>query len=277
MKLKIFSSGSAGNATLIRIKDKKILVDVGISKKDLEYNLALEGLVINDIDFLFITHEHIDHIRSFQAMLKSEKLTIIMSKGTFAYISKCYQNKPMAMKGIAEKLRCNKMILVEKLENDFVYPKLNFECFDVQILPLFHDAIEPIGFIFYEDLKKLTYITDTGYVHTSLNELIKDSDAFILESNHDPELLMASDRPFLLKRRILGNDGHLSNEDSMVILAQCMGKNTKYVFHAHVSQECNLSIVIENTRNDVFKKYNIDSSHVEFKILGLSPTEVYEI
>lgn len=277
MKLKIFSSGSAGNASLLEINNSKILIDAGISKKDLETNLFSMNLEINDIDYLFITHEHIDHIRSFQSMLKSNRIKIIMSKGTFAYISKSCESKPLALKGITELLRTNRLILVEKNIDNIYYPMLNFDDFKVQILPLYHDAIEPIGFVFYEDDKKCTYITDTGYVHETLFDVIRNSNIFVLESNHDPELLMASSRPYPLKLRIIGDHGHMSNEESMVVLAECMGPNTKYVLHAHVSQECNLNIIIEGKRKEVFSKYNIDSQNIEFNILGLSPSKVYEV
>ena len=158
-----------------------------------------------------------------------------------------------------------------------MYPTIDFNSLKVTILPLFHDAAEPIGFLFEEDNKKLCYITDTGYVHSDLMPLINNCEAYVLESNHDPELLMASDRPYYTKLRIIGDHGHISNEDSMYLLSRSIGDKTNLVMHAHVSQECNLSFLIENKRKEVFKQYNVKDENIDFVILGLAPTKEYLI
>ena len=134
-------------------------------------------------------------------------------------------------------------------------------------MPMFHDAYETIGFVFTAELKRFVYITDTGYVHNNLYNVISNADAYLLEANHDPEILLASDRPYNLKMRILSDYGHMSNLDSMLTLVNVMGSNTKLVLHAHVSQECNLSQIIELERQKVFKEYDINTDNIEFAIL----------
>jgi phosphoribosyl 1,2-cyclic phosphodiesterase len=120
-------------------------------------------------------------------------------------------------------------------------------------------------------------MTDTGYVHVQLKEYMENCECYVLESNHDPDMLMASSRPYQLKLRILSDHGHLSNEDSMVALANLMGEKTKLVMHAHVSEECNLSPIIEMTRKKIFDSYNINRDDITYVILSRRPSGEYNI
>ena len=99
----------------------------------------------------------------------------------------------------------------------------------------------------------------------------------MLESNHDPEILLSSDRPYNLKMRILSDHGHLSNLDSMLTLAKTIGENPKLIMHAHISQECNLTQIIELERDKVFKEYEIDTKDIDFVILRPFRSKEYEI
>lgn len=278
MKLCVFSSGSKGNSSLIQTEEFNILVDCGISKKDLVTNLELSNLTLNDIDYLFITHEHIDHIRSFNVMLKT-KCVIYISKGSLSYIYDYYNNKGQFkdLELLNNKLNNKEIITFNRINNSLFYEPININNINVDIIPLSHDCNEPTGFLFTEKSKKLCYITDTGIVHSDFFDLINNCDCYLLESNHDPEVLMASDRPYYLKLRILGDNGHLSNEDSMYILTRVIGKNTKLILHAHVSEECNLSHIIELTRKRVFKDYKIDESNFNFYILEARRSKEFEI
>ncbi|MCI5582605.1 MAG: MBL fold metallo-hydrolase [Anaeroplasma sp.] len=279
MKINVFSSGSAGNSTLIEIADKKILVDAGISKKMIEENLNKKGLSINDISMLFITHEHEDHIRSLQALIKYDNITIFLTKGTYDYIFNSYKVKNAnLLKKLEERLTQGTIKILSKIgDNSIFYKSFEIDNLKIDVLPTFHDASESVGFIFHENDKKIVYITDTGYVHQSLYELISNADAYILESNHDPEILMHSNRPYNLKIRILSNHGHLSNEDSMVTLAHVMGNKTKLVMHAHISQECNLGQIVEMTRKKVLDEYAIDTEGIDFVVLNPYPSKEYEV
>lgn len=278
MKLMVFSSGSSGNCTLIMTDKMNILVDVGITKKAIDENLAKVGLSLRDISYVFITHEHTDHIKALPQLLKLERLRFVTSAGTLNAISHIYSGaNGKELENLDKKVANDGFIILNRIEDTIMYPDLSFESLDVKVLPCFHDAAEPIGFVFCENGKRICYITDTGYVHRDLYDLITNCDAYILESNHDPELLMASSRPYYTKLRIVGDHGHLSNEDSMCILASVIGDNTKLIMHAHISQECNLSIIIEGVRRDVFKTYGIDRPDIEYVILGLVATKVYEI
>lgn len=128
------------------------------------------------------------------------------------------------------------------------YPDISLDSTDIQVLPTFHDAQESVGYKIRSQGRDLVYLTDTGYIHHALYPMIANADCYVIECNHDPNILMCSSRPYALKMRILSDHGHLSNEDAMVTLAHIMGIHTKLIFYAHISQECNLVEIIEMTR-----------------------------
>lgn len=278
MKITVFSSGSSGNSTLLECEKNNILVDAGISKKSLEENLAKNNLTLDDINVLLITHEHGDHIKGLSTLLKYENMKIYLTKGTADYILKAYEKKyPKAYDLFKCRLENGSAILINRLENSILYEDILLDNLKINVLPTFHDAAESIGFVFNESLKKLVYITDTGYVHQGLYNLISNADAYMLECNHDPAILMHSARPYETKIRILSDHGHLSNEDSIVTLAHIMGVNTRLVIHAHISQECNLTQIIEMTRTKVLYDFGIDTNGIDFVISGPFRSKEYLI
>lgn len=278
MKITVFSSGSSGNCSLLQTEHLNILIDVGITKKNIEQNLIEYSLTLNNIDAIFITHEHIDHIKAFNSLLKYENAKIYMTYGTYKFI---LDNNEVKNAKLFELMRKRKddgsIIILNRLSNTIFYESVSLFNLKVDVLPTFHDASESVGFVFEEGQKKLVYITDTGYVHQSLYDRISNADAYVLESNHDPSILMHSSRPYALKLRIISNHGHLSNEDSMVTLAHIIGPKTKLVMHAHISQECNLTNIIELTRKKVLDDYGIDYSQIEFVFTSVNPSKEYEI
>ena len=277
MKITVLSSGSSGNSTLIRTENFNILVDLGVTKKTIVDALSEYSLSLNDINYIFITHEHVDHIKSLCQIAKNAKSKIFISVGTFDAIMGFKTLKDTERELLRKKVYDGDIIFYERIEGSIFYKSLDLGLLKVDVLPLFHDANEPVGFIFNYNGKKFTYITDTGYVHEKLEPLILNSDCYMLEANHDPSALMYSNRPYNLKIRILSDHGHLSNEDSMLILTKVMGEKTKLVLHAHVSKECNNSAIIELTRKNVFESYGMDVSNTRFVILKDSKSEEFSI
>lgn len=278
VKISVFSSGSSGNCTLVQTNNLNILVDAGISKKAIEENLLEHSLTLNDIQMLLITHEHTDHIKAFNSVLKCDNIVIYLTAGTFNYILEDNKKKNLKLYELMkDRLSKNTIIILNRLENSILYKDVLKLDLVINVLPTFHDASESVGFVIADSDSKLVYITDTGYVHQGLYEYISNADAYILESNHDPSILMHSNRPYHLKMRILSNHGHLSNEDSMVTLAHVIGNKTKLVMHAHISQECNLTQIVEMTRIKVLDEYGIDTSNVKFVITSPFPSEEFEI
>lgn len=145
-------------------------------------------------------------------------------------------------------------------------------------IPTSHDVIDPVGFIINSDGKKAVYITDTGYIPDSMFERISNADMYVMETNHDPELLMHCEkRPYPTRIRILGDKGHLSNEDGLDILAHVIGDATKHVFYAHISEDCNLWNLIDRASKKIFKSYEMDVSKINFIYTSQKATEYVEV
>lgn len=275
MRVKVLASGSTGNCTYIETNDHKILIDVGISKKMIDFELSNIGVSFSEIDTLLITHEHDDHIKSLGAVLRKSRITCYMTGGTYNAIVRG-KNQSLASL-LLEKKDAGSIILLNRMENSMHYPDISLDSTDIIVLPTFHDAVESVGYKISSDGKSVVYITDTGYVHNALFEVISNAWCYILECNHDPHILMCSERPYSLKMRILSDHGHLSNEDAFVVLAHVMGIDTRLVFYAHISLECNLIEIVEMTRKKVLGDYGIDTSNVEFVPTSPIATKVFSI
>lgn len=277
MKIRVYSSGSKGNCTLISINGTNLLVDVGICKKSIVENLAKDNLSLSDVSAIFLTHEHVDHTCAIPQLLKEDGIVIFTTFGTMSALREYYviKGKEKIVNLIDSKVANGTIVYINRMENSYLYQSVYINGLSVDVLPTFHDAKEPIGFVFYEENKKLVYITDTGYVHKDLYPIISNADCYILESNHDPEILMHSDRPYHLKIRIISDHGHMSNIDSMITLANVIGVNTKLIMHAHISEECNLSQIVELTRKKVFDEYGLYYDNIEFVILEPRCTKEY--
>lgn len=275
MRIEVLASGSTGNCTYIEASNHKILIDVGISKRAIDGELIKRGISFMDIDTLLITHEHEDHIRSLSAVLRKSNLTCYMTSGTRQGILNG-SNEPLKAL-LEQKIKEGSIILLNRLEKSILYQDIFLDDLLIQVLPTFHDALEPVGYKIVAEEKSIVYITDTGYIHQTLFPIISDADCYVLECNHDPYILMSSDRTYSLKMRILSDHGHLSNEDAFVTLAHIMGEHTHLVFCAHISQECNLFEIIELTRKKVMTELGMDTTNINFVMTSPMPTEVFEL
>ncbi|NBK96769.1 MAG: MBL fold metallo-hydrolase [Erysipelotrichia bacterium] len=208
MKFALLASGSKGNCCLIKDENSNILIDCGATKTYLKQ--CFEQLQYDYLksDALFITHTHSDHI----AQLKMFDTITTYSRST---------------------LKTNHFNQLT------TFDEVRVNSLHVKELPLSHDSENASGFIVQNEDKKLVYITDTGYLKEDYLAMIQNADYYILESNHDVEMLMSTKRPMYIKQRILGDKGHLCNEDSAAILANVIGDKTKEIVLAHISEEGN--------------------------------------
>ena len=219
-----FASGSSGNCYMIKSESTIILVDVGIAGKHILSGLSRHGFKAKDIDGILVTHEHVDHVRSIRMLgKKSENANIYSSGGTFEQI--------------ADRISEERTVIVSADEN--------FTIGDMEILPfdLSHDAAEPLGYSVKCDGRQITIITDTGCVSDEMLEKMVESDLLVLEANNEVNILRMGSYPFSLKQRILGNEGHLSNETAANalchVLKELKGRKVPKVMLAHLSRENN--------------------------------------
>lgn len=218
MKYFVLASGSKGNSTLLDFGSCRILIDCGISKKALGLRLDAYGYQVSDIDYIFLTHDHSDHNKS-----------IKLFPGSMIYTAQG------CMDGLAP--------------SHYLIPYDLYEFKDVCVVPLktSHDATNSMGFLFLYHDEKLVFMTDTGYVSHKNATYMVDADYYIIESNHDIDLLMRSRRPMFLKNRILSDHGHLSNVDSAKLMHKLIGDHTKEIVLAHLSDECNTEDIARET------------------------------
>lgn len=273
MKIFVIASGSSGNSCYIESQEHKILIDVGISYRRIGDALLEKGHNINDVDLVFLTHEHIDHVAGLAVFLKKSNATLYITRGCFEALAR---GSNYAMRE-ALRMHCDKSLvkIIERKSRTSTYGEILLGSTIVQPVPTFHDAAEPVGYVVKDGLQKVTLITDTGYIHNANFTYINNSDCYVLECNHDPEILMNSNRPYSLKMRILSDHGHLSNEDALYGLSMAMGERTKIVFYAHISEECNLTEIIDLTRKRVFNDVGISTEGVNFVFTSRTPTEEY--
>ena len=237
MKVTVLASGSKGNATWIEFGENHYLIDCGISYKQIKLRLASQGKNLDHLKGVFITHEHRDHVSGLRVLLNQHHVPVFLSEGTFKGFDKRYMGE------------------IERWDVRFLREETMISFDNFKLLPFntYHDAIEPMGFKFIENERSFVYMTDTGYFPLRKYDLIRNCDGYLIESNYESELLLESSRPWMLKRRILDDQGHLSNEDSANLMLDVIGKNTKVIILAHLSEECNASHVALDTYEICFQ------------------------
>ena len=235
MRIINIGSGSKGNATLIEYQNHAIIIDCGLSIKRLSYCIDKYGLKNITIDGILITHEHGDHIRYLYQYLKKFK--------TYYYISKnSYDHIPYY---IERQLIDNRTCFIDA---NGKYTLGNFVFVPIE---LSHDTSNIFGFIIKAGNKSIAVITDTGILYEQYFKLLRAMDVLIIESNHDVEMLLESDRDYTLKKRILSEHGHLSNDQCAEILRKIISDKTKTIMLAHLSEECNLPELAYDTASQV--------------------------
>lgn len=187
-----FASGSTGNCYLVRSDDTALLVDCGISGKRIVEALGGRGLDPRDISGVLITHEHTDHTQSIRVVSKkADNAGFYATRGT--------------IKALSDRVPLERFTPIRRTD------AFTIGDIDVRSFGLFHDASEPVGYSFTAGGRTLSIVTDTGIVTDGIYDAIKDSDALVLEANHEVNILRAGPYPYELQQRILSDFGHLSN------------------------------------------------------------------
>jgi phosphoribosyl 1,2-cyclic phosphodiesterase len=262
MKITVLASGSGGNVTYLQVNDTKILIDCGLSYRQITNRLQQRDLTTENLDGVLITHEHGDHIKGLDVTLRKHETACYLTEDTH--------------KGMYYKASQN--IHPSKLR--YITPYEEFKINEISILPISvsHDSSDAVGFIIKAEDKKVVYITDIGYLPKTDHELLLNADMYIFESNYDVTMLFTSKRPFFLKQRIDSVKGHMSNNDSAYNLAQLVGDKTKHIILAHRSKECNTNETVIETYNEVFKEYGLDINNYKLLVAHQDiPSELFEI
>ena len=233
MTVSVLSSGSKGNTTFIQTNNTKILIDAGNTSKYILEKLNEINVDPTTIDAILITHTHIDHVKGLPVLLKK--------------INPCVYITQKMLKEL------------EYLENYSIIntDKIKIKDLDIDVIKTSHDTEDSVGYIVNNDDKSIVYITDTGYINQKYFNILSNRNVYIMESNHDIEMLNNSKYPFALRQRILSDKGHLSNYDSAKYISKFIGSKTKYVLLAHLSEENNTEELALESLDKRLKKEKI--------------------
>ena len=232
MRLCSIASGSSGNCIYAGTESTHVLVDAGISGKRVEAGLHSIGLTGHDIDGILVTHEHSDHISGLGVLCRRYHIPVYATPGTIGAIRSC-----SSIGKIPEELFCE------------VWADESFTIKDLTVNPMqiSHDAAQPVAYRLSYGTKRAAVCTDLGTYNDYTVECLKGMDVLFLEANHDVNMLQVGSYPYYLKQRILGNRGHLSNENSGRLLSRVLHDDLKAVFLGHLSQENNYEALAYET------------------------------
>lgn len=219
----VLASGSTGNAIYVETEDQRFLVDAGLSGKQMDALFKQIGRDMKNLSGLLVTHEHSDHIKGIGIVARKYKLPIYANEKTWK-----------AMDGLI-----GEVPLDQKFTFDMETVK-SFGSLDIETFGVSHDAAEPMFYVFHHEGKKFVLITDTGYVSDRMKGIISNADVYVFESNHDVQMLRMGRYPWNIKRRILGDYGHVSNEDAAIAMSEVIGDKTKQIYLAHLSADNNM-------------------------------------
>lgn len=256
-KYSILASGSTGNSFYLETAQKRILVDAGLTGKKITSLLAEIDRKPEDLDAILVTHEHSDHIKGVGVLARKYNLDVYANENTW---------KIMDERNMIGKLDVAQKHVFERGKT------LTFGDVDIESFGVSHDAIDPQFYRFMKDDKSFVMLTDTGYVSDRMAGLIENADGYLIESNHDIEILRSGAYPWSLKQRILSDKGHLSNEDGAQTMIRTIGNRTKKIYLGHLSKENNIKELAHMTMENNLAKADFGVG-TEMKVFDTSPDE----
>lgn len=233
MRVCLLASGSKGNAIYIETRESRVLVDAGLSAREIETRLASLGVSATELHGVLLTHEHSDHSRGLGPLVRRYRLPL------FAH--------PQTLKALP---RLGKVEDVREFDSG---SRLHFRDLEIEAFSVTHDASAPVGFTFTGAEGQVGIATDLGIATRLVKDSLQKSRVLILESNHDEEMLRDGPYPWPLKQRVRSNHGHLSNAASADLLDALLWEGLEAVFLAHLSEVNNLPALAEASAQKVLK------------------------
>lgn len=223
MRFSVLASGSSGNSIYVENDEHAFLIDAGLSGRKMEELFASVDRNMKKLSGILVTHEHSDHIKGLGILARKYNVPIYANEKTW-----------LAMDPLVGKIP-----LEQRFHFDMETVK-TFGSIDIQSFAVSHDAADPMFYVFHENGRKLVLITDTGYVSDRMKGHIHGADSFVFESNHDVGMLQMCRYPWSVKRRILSDVGHVSNEDAAVAMSEVVEQKPTRMYLSHLSKDNNM-------------------------------------
>ena len=242
-------SGSSGNSLFVETENTRLLIDAGVSSKKIEN--ALDGLNVDpsSIDGILITHEHSDHVQGLGLLSKKFNIPVFVN-------SKTLDNMP----------KQKDKLIQENIKNFEVGDHFNIKDLKITSFSIPHDAVNPCGFNISNGYKTISIATDIGHMTSDILKKLEESEFVMLESNYDPEVLKCSSYPYLLKTRIAGPNGHLSNEAAGKTISHLLKCNLKQATLGHLSKESNFPELAYKTVVNELIANNFDENSLSLSV-----------
>ncbi len=248
LEMCILASGSSGNSIYVASEKTRILIDAGLSAKQVALRLEQIGVVPESISGICVSHEHGDHINGLRVLQKRHGIPVYANAGTLNGILRQPKADEIAVK-------------VFQTGSPFEIGDIAIEPFSVP-----HDAYEPVGFRLQCSETAVGIVTDLGMATALVREKLRGCQAIIVESNHDEDLLLEAPRPWPLKQRIRSRQGHLSNSDAARLIAECATDALEHVFLSHLSSDCNTP---DTALRTVASQLRLDGlGHISLEVSG---------
>lgn len=262
INMSVLASGSTGNAIYVESEKGSLLVDAGLTGKKIEGLFDQIDRKVENLNGILVTHEHIDHIKGLGVLARKYKLPVYANEKTWERIEHADKNIPSDQKFLFNP-----------------YETKTIAGMDIESFGVSHDAVDPQFYIFNNNYKKLTVITDTGYVSDRMKGMIHGSDCYVFESNHDVDMLRMGRYPWKTKQRILSDMGHVSNEDAAYAMRDVITGSTKRIYLSHLSQDNNMKEIANMSVKQILNAHDIDTDN-EVMICDTDKavaTPIYEI
>jgi len=254
LRFTVLASGSTGNAMVVSAGETMVLVDAGLSTRKIEALMLEQGISARELKAIYVTHEHSDHIKGLGSIARKYNLPIYANEKTWTELDR----------HVGEIEEQNKCIMETGASVEL--DGLRIESYGIS-----HDAAEPVGYCFYHGGQQLTLATDLGYMSSKVKEKLEGADAIILETNHDVDMLRMGHYPWNIKRRILSDLGHLSNESAADGLIDILSPRLKAVYMAHLSREHNMLDLARLTLNSIAKERGVDFEAKGVRLMNTYP------
>ena len=240
MLVSVLASGSEGNSTYVETDDVKLLIDIGMNSKYIKDKLGEIGVRPEEVNYIFMTHTHSDHTGALKTFINKYNPVVVLTQNMYDELEDLH--------GYSK---------VEITNDAYIVGNTIIDNFKTS-----HDAVDARGYVIKDKKSSLVYLTDTGYLNQRYFEKLYDKDIYIMESNHDPELLINGRYPKWLKSRILSDKGHLSNNAAGFYLSKLIGPHTKKVILAHLSHENNTPDIALETVKKTLEEYDVKFDNI---------------